>query len=168
MPFIVEDGTGVEDANAYVSIEGADAYMSDRARAAWSSMTDLQKQAAIIEGSMYLDTTYSPIGEIADTDQTLLWPRINAVDRQGRRYDDQVPQRWKDACCELAWLARSGPLIASESEASIKKVKAGPVEVEFANGNKVSEGDKFGWVNRLIGPLIEGQTGGNNISLLKA
>lgn len=168
MPFTVEDGTGVEDANAYGSVEESDIYQSERGRTAWTDMTEIEKQSKIIEATTYLDTTFAPIGDIESTEQSLLWPRVNAVDRQGRYYDNQVPLRWKEACFELAWLARSGPLIAPETEAAIKKVKAGPVEVEFKDGNKVTEGDKYAWVNRLIAGLTKGQAGGPNVSLLKA
>lgn len=168
MPFIVEDGTGVEDANAYGTVEESDAYQEAKGRAAWATMTEIEKQSKIVEASTYLDTTFVPIGDIASTDQSMLWPRVNAVDRQGRYYDDQVPLRWKEACFELAWLARSAPLIASETEAAIASVKAGPVEVKFKDGNKVAEGDKYAWVNRLISGLTKGQAGGPNVSLLKA
>jgi hypothetical protein len=168
MAFTVEDGTGVEDANAYVLVADADTYMSDRARAAWASLETPQKQAAIIEATMYLDATFYWIGEIASSSQTLLWPRVNAEDREGRSYDDQVPQRVKDACCELAWIARSGSLMPTETEASIKKVKAGSVEVEYQSGNKVGEADRFAWVNRVLTSLTKGAAGGPNISLLKA
>lgn len=168
MPFTVEDGSGVEDANAYGLVAECDTYQEERGRTAWASLGETAKQGYIVEGSTYLDTTFVPIGDIKSTEQGLLWPRVNAVDRQGRYYDDQVPRRWKEACFELAWLARSGPLIASETEAAIKKVKAGPVEVEFMDGNKVQEGDKFAWVNRLVAGLTKGQAGGPNVSLLKA
>lgn len=168
MAFTPEDGTGVEDANAYVTVEDADTYMSERARAAWASLSEPQKQAAIIEATIFLDSTFQWRGEIKSTSQGIAFPRVNCVDRDGRYYDDQVPKQVKAACCELAWLARSGALIASETEAAIKRVEAGPVKVEFLNGNKVADADKFAWVNRLVGPLIKGGAGGSNVSLMKA
>ena len=42
--FIVEDGTNVENANAYVTLEYADAYFTDRGNDAWLAFTTEQKQ----------------------------------------------------------------------------------------------------------------------------
>ena len=42
--FIVEDGTNVENANAYVTLEYADAYFTDRGNDSWLAFTTEQKQ----------------------------------------------------------------------------------------------------------------------------
>ena len=39
MAFIVEDGTNVENANAYVTVEFADSYFEDKGNTFWNSLT---------------------------------------------------------------------------------------------------------------------------------
>ena len=171
MTLVVEDGTGLSNANAYVSIADCDDYQEVRGRTTWAALGDAEKEAKIIEATMYLDSTFYWIGDIASETQALGWPRINAEDKEGRDLDDMVPSQVVNACCELAYLAMSGPLVASISSAAIKRVKAGSVEVEYAGeyGNQVVETDKMAWINRLLSGLTKGSSdGGPNIALLKA
>src|SRR5678815_4685019 len=57
MAFTVEDGSGVEDANAYIPIDYADEYFSDRAITTWTG-SDAVKQAAIIKATDYIEKVY--------------------------------------------------------------------------------------------------------------
>ena len=79
-----------------------------------------------------------------------------------------VPQRVKDACCELARLKLTAALVTSRSEAEIQSMTAGSVSVTYARGNRVSESERFAWVDRLLTGLHSGRSGGVNILLSKA
>jgi len=169
MTLVVEDGTGLANANTYASAGDADDYADAKGWTEWAALTAPQKEAALIEATVYLDSSFEFIGDLYISTQALNWPRVDAYDRQGRHYE-ALPQRIVDVCIELAYLARSGPLVASITEASLKKIKAGPVELEYtAAGSVVNEGDKVAWINRMIGPLIKGSASGSaNVSFLKA
>lgn len=40
MAFVVEDGSGIANANAYITVAYADEYFSDRGNADWAGMAD--------------------------------------------------------------------------------------------------------------------------------
>jgi len=61
MGFIIEDGSGVADANAYVSEAFVLSYLTDRNRqteSSWDSATSAVKQAAIIAATDYIENTF--------------------------------------------------------------------------------------------------------------
>lgn len=55
MPFIVEDGTGIPNANSYTSVEFADEYFTLRNEPKWLALTTEQKQAALVKATDYID-----------------------------------------------------------------------------------------------------------------
>ena len=65
---VVEDGTGLADANSYIASADADTYWANRANAAWAALDDDAKAAALIQATQYLDARYSFKGcQLADT-----------------------------------------------------------------------------------------------------
>lgn len=166
MALTVEDGTGLADADAYAAIATVDAYATARALTAWTG-TDAVKEAAIREATVYLDTSYAWKGAIEVETQALAWPREGVLDKEGREVTG-LPQRVIDACCELAVMKLSAALVTSRSEAEVQSMTAGSVSITYARGNRVSEGERFAWVDRLLTGLHAGRAGGGNIPLLKA
>lgn len=166
MTLTVEDGTGVTNADAYAAIATVDAYATARGLTAWTG-TDAVKEAAIREATVYLDTSYSWKGAIESTEQALAWPREGVTDREGRTVSG-LPQRVVDACCELAVQKLSAALVTSRTEAEVQSLQAGSVSITYARGNKVSEAERFAWIDRLLTGLHSGRVGGGNVMLSKA
>ena len=87
MAFVVEIGTGLATATAYVDVAFVDAYFLDRNNLNWTAST-LQKQAAIIKATDYIDTRWgnSFLGrsEFPDIPQALCFPRLNILNKDGR------------------------------------------------------------------------------------
>lgn len=166
MTLVVEDGTGVSNANAYAAIATVDAYATARALTAWTG-ADAVKEAAIKEATVYLDTSYAWKGAIESETQALAWPREGVVDREGREVTG-LPQRVIDACCELAVMKITAALVTSRSEAEVQSMTAGSVSITYARGNRVSEGERFAWVDRLLTGLHSGRAGGVNIGISKS
>lgn len=75
--FIVEDGTDVSGANAYVSVEYADAYFENRGITSWGELTTTAKQSRIIVATQYIDARWFGQfkGDKFYADQTLEFPR---------------------------------------------------------------------------------------------
>lgn len=127
MPFIVEDGTGLVDANAYISIEFADQYFQERGVTAWTGTSD-QKQAYIIRATDYVEGrfahkfTSSPLTTL----QALSFPRSSTG----------MPVQLKRAVAEYAVRAIAGKLasdpVVSDSGAKVSsyRSKLGPLEEE--------------------------------------
>ena len=53
MPLIVEDGTGKEDANAYVDVAFADDYFNFRSNSNWTGTTQ-EKESWIVRATDYI------------------------------------------------------------------------------------------------------------------
>lgn len=138
MAFTVEDGTGVADANAYITVEYADAYFTDRAVTAWTG-ADAVKQAAIIKATDFIETRWgskfkgSP--EFLDPRQPLGFPRLNLYDPAGQLVEG-IPEKLKKATAEYALRALSGELmpdpVTDTSGAMVigNRQKVGPIETE--------------------------------------
>lgn len=110
MDFIVEDGTNVTDANAYITTEYADAYFLNRGYADWAEYTTEEKQQRIIIATQYIDTRwYGQFkGDEFYEDQSLQFPRdywVTTVVDENTDEETTIPYMPKPllmACCEYA------------------------------------------------------------------
>lgn len=110
MDFIVEDGTDVSGANAYVTVEYADAYFANRGYTAWEEYTQVEKQQRIVIATQYIDTRwYGQFkGEEFYDDQSLQFPRdfwtVKVTDPVTEEESEVpvMPVQLLMACCEYA------------------------------------------------------------------
>ncbi len=78
MPFVAEDGTGLDDANSGADVGEANEYFTERGVAAWTGTT-AKKQEALIRATDYVEMRFRdrfknyPL----TTTQTLSFPRID-------------------------------------------------------------------------------------------
>lgn len=159
MAFVAEDGTGLTTATSLLSVADADAYFEDRFITTWVGNA-IQKQAALVKATDYVEATYTFRGQPVRSDQALSWPRTDAWDKNGLLLRaDTVPQPVKAAVAELALLALSAPLVTNvKGDDRVSKVKAGSVEVEYEAGAK-DAGTRYTFVDRLLSDLTSGGTG---------
>ena len=75
MSIIVEDGTGLTTAVAYVAVADADAYHTAMGNTAWTG-TDAAKEIALRRATQYLDNRYTYRGTRLTSTQALEWPQI--------------------------------------------------------------------------------------------
>lgn len=121
MPFVAATGTNSDTANAFISVEYADAYHSLRGNVSWTGDV-ATKQAAIIRATDYIEQVYGQrfIGTpILNT--VLSWPRfVRGVDTVG-----YIPDNLRKAVAELALDALAGPLspnLTAEPQVKIREV----------------------------------------------
>ena len=70
MSFIVEDGTFIENANAYVNIEYVTQYLTERnLNSNWDSLNDAVKKAHIINATDYIEIRFYLFNKILITHQ---------------------------------------------------------------------------------------------------
>lgn len=129
MALIVEDGTGLPDAEAYISVADADAYFAARGNAAWAALTTEAKEAALRLATDYMEAEYGPRwrGNRLTAEQALSWPRGG----------EGVPEAVRRANAELAVRASAGPLLADQGPA-VKQETVGPLSVTYADGARQS------------------------------
>lgn len=141
---IVEDGTGLSNAESYVSVADADAYHSAMGNSSWATGDTAAKEAALRRGTQYLDAHYSFAGEPLTETQALEWPRVG--------YGWPVVAL-KAATCELALRARSGALYADEAPAPVTRETVGPITVEYGNSDRGGQ-TRFAIVDDLLRGLL--------------
>lgn len=157
MGFTVEDGTGITGANAYVTTAYADAHHGDRGNTKWtdSSVTTAEKQQAIVRATDYLDKRFGRkfIGLRDKRLQSLEWPRVNAVDRDGHALDDQVPPQVEKACAEYALRALLANVLSPDVPSPVpsQDMRFGETSgVATGTGEIVEESFKAGPVEETI------------------
>lgn len=145
---ILEDGTGIVDANTYALFVTADAYHSLRGNVAWADADDVDKATALVNATLYTDLRWSYVGSISVEDtgagdpQALDWPRNNfdfdLFDSDGIDVTDTVPQQIIDGMLEYALRALEGPLLPDPTVpddagrfVKLTREKLGPLEEEI-------------------------------------
>lgn len=135
MTLVVEDGTGLENSNTYISLADANAYFVGKRlhSSAWTSALDATKETALQQASLLLDSEFTWTGKILVTDpvQALGWPRTGATDRYGRARDSEVPIEVKNATCELAhYLLDQDHLVGVTAE-GIRRLRVDVIDIEY-------------------------------------
>jgi hypothetical protein len=152
---------GSASANSYVTLAEADTYMESRLNSTtWDDATTDNQNRALVEATREL-TNRVWKGYRVDSTQALSWPRQWAVDPDSPTQDyydtDTVPQRVKDATCELAFqfiLAGTTDVAALESTAGIRSETVGPISTEYEPFLKAQGLSRYPRVMDLIRPLL--------------
>ncbi|MCC7172585.1 MAG: hypothetical protein IT459_19210 [Planctomycetes bacterium] len=166
MALIVEDGTGLATAESYVATTAVDTYVaanyetSHAAYTQWTAASTAKKEIALrVATKQYLDVRYRFVGMRANEVQALMWPRSDAYDPDGYEIDSEsVPQRVKDALCELALRYVQGdtlaPDISGTAAVEAESVKVGPIEISTDYAGSVSPVKKYTNVDGILSPLL--------------
>jgi hypothetical protein len=171
MALVVEDGTGLANAESYVSVADADTYvsnyMTDATNTLWTALGTPAKEKALRRATAYIDTEYGERwkGRRTTEDQALDWPRTGVVDYDEWAIDsDVIPQVLKDATAEMA--AR----LAVEDEeffddldpgGAIKRenVQVGPLKSDVTYAGSTSRQKTYPKVDGLLAQLLVGSAG---------
>jgi len=138
MTMIVEDGTGVANANSCTTVAFVQAYFDDRGgNTAWDALaTEAEKEYILIKATDYIEKRFSEkwIGDKNDNTNELSWPRYNVYDRHQRLlYSNvEIPPELQKAVGEYAVRAITAALIADPSTQGLEveevEKKIGPIE----------------------------------------
>ena len=117
MALTVEDGTGLANADSYISLVDAETYVTayePEGLATWTAALDPAKEVALRKATQYLDTTYVNRWKGARilATMSLDWPRQNAFAEGAELANDAVPVRLEQATVEAAVRFLSGELTA--------------------------------------------------------
>lgn len=174
MAFVVEDGTGLPNANSFADVAYADEYFGERGVTAWAG-DDAQKQAWLIQATDYIQQVFASrfVGNKATLEQALAWPRIFATTRSGVDLDnDMVPVAVVRACCQYALRAMQGPLMPDPTVSAegynvvTTRKKIGPIEKEFrvmgSSGEPILV-RSYPAADSLLTDLLRAGTGGTRV-----
>lgn len=152
MALIIEDGTIVIGAESYATVAEANIYHANRGNSAWTG-EDAVKEAALRKAATYLDGEYRRRWKgyrVQPLVQAMEWPRtgVCVVDELGGvspygyfgtcfLTDTTIPQRIKDAQCELALRALAGEL-APDTQGKVKRETVDVLTTEWFEGSDPS------------------------------
>jgi hypothetical protein len=164
---------GSASANSFATEDEFDAYLETRLNV--GTYTAANKQKALIEATRDL-TLLSYIGERVDSTQALAWPRADAPNPDSPAIDtvygdelsdfaeDVIPQRVKDATCELAleYLKAGTTDIASlDSTNNIQSETVGPISTSYFKPTERAQAlARFPRVVNYVRPLLKGSSSG--------
>lgn len=168
MAFTVEDGTGLDDANAYIAVVFADSYFTDRGNAAWTG-SDTLKEQAIVRATDYVDTKFGTSfrGTPLVSGQALAFPRADLLDAQGNAVEG-IPEKFKKAIAEYALRALSASLlpdpVVDETGMRLKSKRevVGPISesLDFFGGGAINVFKPYPAADKLLSEYLI-QSGGS-------
>lgn len=162
MALIVEDGTGLVDAESYISVTEADLYHANRGNASWSLLSTTEKEIALRKATEYLDATYCWKGDIASLSQALNFPRENICDNQGRELDNIIPVQLKNTTAQVGLIAIDSELVPNTTRSDhVKREKVGELEIEYKDGAPTTT--QYNYVNRLLDGLFSSKKGESSV-----
>lgn len=121
MALIIEDGSGVENADSYVTLAAYQAYGAARG---WTlGDDDAADEINLRRAFDGINRNWTYRGVPEDADQVGAWPRSIA---------EGIPQRIKDAQSELAYQVQGGlDLFATiEGSTTSEMIKVGPITID--------------------------------------
>lgn len=160
MALIVEDGTGLVDANTFAPLAEADAFLALRGVTAWAVATVAAREVALINASEYVSDAYQWIGARSVEAQALAWPRT-AISRYS--VPAGVPNAVKVATFRVAAILLATPTLYGSVKAAalVRRVQAGSVSVEFSDDAIALAGAgeiSFPWLDRILDGLYTSRT----------
>ncbi len=156
MSLIVEDGTGLPNAESYCSVAEANDYHAAIGNAAWAGLaTDTLREENLRKATLFMRQLYRMTwqGKRTKSTQALDWPRYDVEVDDYWLASNIVPVDVKNACAELALKAISGPLVTDLTQ-GVKSKKVGPIETVY--DDKSPRHTQYLAVDRMLGPYLNG------------
>lgn len=126
MALIVEDGTGLANAESYDSVAGITTTLAATGEdAAWLLLTTTQKEQIARRATRALDSEYAFRGSKSKSTQALEWPRSGAYDDDWYPYEG-VPTKLKQA---LAQYCSGGLVDLQPDQTSPGSIKSESVSI---------------------------------------
>jgi hypothetical protein len=169
MPISIIATAGAANANSFVTLAEANAYIDGRLNASsWTDASTDTKNRALVEATRDIsDLTY--VGTRVDLTQALAWPREYALNPDAPEFLERgeiselyyaetvIPQRVKDATCELAAQyvkAGTTDLAAVDALANVTNETVGPLSTSWGPGGKPQGLARFPRVVGRLAPLL--------------
>lgn len=174
MALIVEDGSGLPNAESYLSVADANDYHKKRGNTAWSDLSTEDKEICLRRATDYMVQVYrlNWAGVRKEDIQALDWPRylvprLDAEALYSYYEEDEVPTEVKNACAELALRAISGDL-APDLDRLTKREKLDKIEIEYDTVNGLPY-KKYRAIDNMLRPLMKaGGMNTNSVDLVRA
>ena len=164
---IVEDGSGLPEAEAYASVAQADARLTGLGLTLWATITEGEKEAAIRRATVYMEQTYRPrwVGARATRAQALAWPRTDVLLDGFAVEANEIPAEIVNACIDLAFRAAFQDLSKDTGTTQEKQSETvGPISTTYVAGSALKA--KYTAIDEMLRPLLS--IGGMSVRLVRA
>lgn len=158
MALVVEDGSGLANAESYIAVADADARHSALGNTAWAGFDTTTKEQLLRQATEYMLQAYRDRwqGYRQTTTQALDWPRNSViVDEFVEVSATIVPTPVKNACADLALRASSADL-AEDLTRGVIRSKVGPIETEYDRASP--QGTRYRAVEMALAPFLKGSS----------
>ena len=177
MALILEDGTGVANANSYVSQADVNAYVTQyipASDAVWTLIATGDKDNWIIQGTEIVELTYRARfrGSKGTKAQALYFPAVGVtLASSGYALDsDVVPTDLTDAVAYASVRLSEGKIFFGDKDDSStikrEKLKAGSVEIDTEYANTANGVQVFPKIETLLSDLLK--AGSSQVSIMRA
>lgn len=165
MALIVEDGTGLANAESYAAVADADTRLANLGMTDWALLVTAEKEQALRRAAAYMEQAYRERwqGYRRKIDQALSWPRWWVTVDQFPISPDIVPPVVANACIDLALKAAAGDLNADLERALVSK-KTGPLEREWDRNSP--EYKRYRAIDMALAPFLKGSNA--SVQLVRA
>jgi hypothetical protein len=167
MALIVEDGTGLTDAESYVSLEFSDAYLASVGATSWAVAIVSAREMALRKATEYVELAYKWRGLRVNSEQALSWPRGRVIRDNIELPTNAIPLELRRAVAQLAVKALTADLMPDVNPDVVTREKVGPLEVEYdkpRNGGLV----RYSAIDNLLKELYLSGGAGGSISVTRA
>lgn len=157
---IVETGSGVADANAYVDVAAARAYALNRG--VTLPVSDDEVAVWLIKATDYLEAQACQYqGQKTNCNNSLQWPRSGVVVCCVEIPSDVIPKQLKDAQCALVLVQKEGLVLQPNVSAQdyVTEETVGPITTKYANPIQAGITPRFTSVDALLAPLFNAVCG---------
>lgn len=158
---IVEDGSGVPNANSYGSVAEARAYAAERGIVlvgpTGATATDDEVAAMIIKGMDYIESKACEFqGSKSDCSQALQWPRKGVVICCEDFPSDQIPKELKKSVFASVLVQNEGLVLQPNIQASdyVIEETVGPLTTKYSDPIKTGITPTFTALDSIMTPLF--------------
>lgn len=144
MALVVEDGTGLANAESYYSVANTDTYFSSKRGDSvtyaddWTAATTAVKEACLRWATRLIDKYWLFDGEKSTTTQALRWPRRYVYDIEGDEIDgDDIPTDLEYATAEMARALLVDPDRVEDQEVGLSALSVGTINLTFDKYDRI-------------------------------
>ena len=155
MALITEDGTGLANAESYISVANADTYHSNRGNSSWAALTTAVKEESLRKATEYMLQVYRLrwMGVRYTTVQALDFPRADVYTDAGKTVIDydEIPVEVTRACAELAYRASTATLYADQTKTVVSE-SVGAISVTYDRTSSLAI--RYTAIDAMLAPFM--------------
>lgn len=139
--FVVEDGTGLPNANSYVSVgEADDILVTNIHNTAWAALDDPDKEKLLAWATRLVDTKATWYGHKAYSTSALRWPRKGVTSKDCVEIlPNEIPENLKEAIAEMARYLVENDRTVEQSRDGLESLRVDVIDMKFDKNYRLTQ-----------------------------